>query len=651
MVRVYKKSKKKSDSTDLSLLVTSPTEGIITEWDINKMIEAIMIETGLEEKVSKKIAKDVEAKIFATDIKNVSTGTIRSIVDDILFEKGYNLKLKRQQVLGVPTYDLEQLIFSKTSENSNIPSNNPEAINLAISEITLKQYALQNIFSKEVAEAHLSGVIHIHDLGFIDRCYCSSHSLEALKKWGLQLENLSTSSKPAKYARTLTGHLNTFLSVIQAYFAGALGIGFVNIFYAPFLTDMSYEEIKQEVQYLVFSGSQNAFSRGGQSLFLDYNLHFGIPSFLKDVPVIGPGGEYLDKTYKDFEKEAQLFTKAFIEICIEGDKNGRPFAFPKADVHIDEDTFRDEKQKELFMLTCKAASINGSPYFIFDRGGEAILSQCCRLRTKIEDKEVLNHPESIRFCGFQNITINLPQAAYRAKGDIDKTLEEIDWAMDLAMKTHLQKKKFISWLMETDLPLWQLGKMYHDGKPYVDLEKATYIIGMIGLNECVQYITGKQLHESQDSYKLGLKIISAMYLKTKKLEKENKLKVALEESPAESAAYRLAKVDLQKYPQSKGYVRGNIEEDEVYYCNSIHFAPDASINIIDRIIGQAKFNPMIESGAITHVFLGEQLPDYLSVANLVEKVYKETQCAQLVFSPEFSYCEDCGKTWRGYKRD
>ena len=476
---------------------------------------------------------------------------------------------------------------------------------------------------------------------------CSGHSLRFLQKFGLDgfLENLQSTSKPASHARTLTGHLNTFLSSIQSQYNGALGIGFINIFYAPYVEKLTFEQMKQEAQYLIFSTSQNAFSRGGQSLFIDYGIQSGIPHFLRDIKAIGPGGKELNKTYGDFEEVAQKFAKAMMEVWFEGDKHGVPFFFPKLMFNCDSKTFSDPKQLKLFEYACEIAAHNGSTYFVFNRGEEAEesvrISQCCRLVETITDPEMIKHPESFRFCGVQNVTINLPHAAFRAKGDLEKTIENIERYMDIAMKAHLQKKKFLESLMKPGLPLWQVGKPSSDGKPYINLDKSTYIIGMLGLNECVKKITGKELHESEEAYKIGLKIITAMFLKTKKLTKENNLKVSLEESPAESASYRLAKIDMSIFPEAKDYVNGNIKDGIVYYSNSIHFRADAPISIFQRIEGQSKFHPLIEAGAIVHVFLGEEKPSPKAIESIVKKTWENTQCAQLVFSPTFMICDDC----------
>lgn len=639
------------DSTELLLLVSGDTKEEIMSWDRSKITAALVREAGLSKLDADAIAAEVERKIFASGIGTVSVDLIRSLVDNELFIRGYETKLQQQRIIGLPTYDLKQLISSKSKENSNVVANNPEAVNLAIAETILKKYALQEMFSPEVSNGHRKGMIYLHDLGFPVRVYCSAHSLEYIKKYGLNLLNLSTVSSPAKHADTLTGHLNTFLASMQAYYAGALGLAYLNIFYAPFFVDVPYEQIKQEAQRLIYSCSQNAFSRGGQTLFVDFNIHLGIPNYLKDVPAIGPGGKYTGKNYGDYEKETQQFAKALMDVWLEGDAQGKVFPFPKFDLHVDQNSFDDPKQLELLKYACKIASDNGSTYFVFDRD-EVNLSMCCRLKTTIKDMYMIEHPESMRYCGFQNVSINLPQAAYRAgKGNIKECIEEIKRAMDLAMQGHLEKKAFIHELMTVENgTLWQIGKLAEDGRPYVDLEKATYIIGVIGLNECVQYLTDEQLHVTEAAYKNGLKLIAAMNLKAKALEDKHRLQVTLEETPGESAPYKFARTDIKEYPESIHYVKGDMDTGSIYYSNSAHFAADAPIDIIDRITKQGKFNTLIESGSITHVFIGEQKIPTESILNLVRKTWEHTQSAQIVFSPEFTICNECGKVSRGYGR-
>lgn len=196
-LRVRKQTRKRTDTTDVSLLVNTETKDETFPWDKRKIADALSKEADFSDEVASEIAGVVEQRVFSSGLNRISTTLIRELVDNELFERGYNKKLEKQVVIGMPKYDLEELIMSKNKENSNIATNNPEAINLAIAENTLKQYALQEVFSKDVADAHLSGMVHLHDLGYPTRVYCSSHSLEYLKKYGLSLQNLDTESAPA----------------------------------------------------------------------------------------------------------------------------------------------------------------------------------------------------------------------------------------------------------------------------------------------------------------------------------------------------------------------------------------------------------------------------------------------------------------------
>ena len=641
-IRVRKRVRQPGSTTDFSLLVDPGTRDELFSWDKSKIAFALEKEADLDPISASEIASAVEKKIFDSGIQRISTSLIRELVDNELFERGLRGHLDRQSLIGMPAYDLEQLVFSKSNENSNITTNNPEAINLAIAENTLKQYALKNVFSREVAEAHLSGRIHLHDLGYPTRVYCSSHSLEYLKKYGLHMGNLDTSSAPAKHARTLTGHLNTFLASMQAYYAGALGVGYINILYAPYLDGMPYAEMKQEAQHLIFSCSQSAFSRGGQTLFLDFNVHTGVPSYMRDTPAIGPRGMLTGRTYGDYAATARQFLRALLEVWSEGDQYGHPFAFPKCDLHVNGETFSDPEERDLLGFACQIASENGAPYFVFDRDA-VTLSACCRLRTTIRDNYMLEHLESMRFCGFQNVTVNLPQCAYRAgRGNEDRLLEEVSLAMDAAIKAHLEKRDFIRGLMTSpELPLWEIGKPAADGRPYVDLAKATYIIGLIGLNECIQYVYGKELHEDDEALRKGLRLISYMKLKAEAESKQLGITFALEESPAESATRRLAKIDERTYPEAAQVLRGDLANDEAYYTNSVHLRADAPVDLITRIRKQSLFHPLIESGAILHAFVGEERPPAAGILNLVEKTYARTKAAQLTISPEFTICNSC----------
>ncbi len=641
-----------TDSTDIALLVSTASRQEIDPWDRSKITDSLVKEAGLAPHVAEEIALAVEDRIDGTNLVTVTTAVIREMVDLELLERGMTLAHRRHTHLGLPMWDVEQIITNANKENSNT-THNPESINLTIAETILKEFALRRVFSDDVSEAHYVGDIHLHDLGFIIRPYCGGHSLEYLKKFGLNLPNITSVSKPAKHAEVLVGHMVKMASALQAHYAGAVGWEAVNIFFAPYLVDKSDEEVEQLAQMLIFEFNQLAGARGSQVVFTDFNLYYNVPRHFADTQAIGPGGEYTGKTYGEYEAEAQRFVRAMFNVYLRGDATGKTFVFPKPLLHISEDFFRTPGHEDFLDLACRVASAQGITYFVFDRGDEVTVSQCCRLKLKLSPEQLAetSTPEIMRFSALQNVTINLPRIAYKANGNDQALFMELNRALELVAKAHLQKRQFIQTLFDLGEtgPLGLLTKNL-DGQPYLKMDRLTYLAGLIGLNELVQAHTGQQMHESDAALKFGLKVISAMNLKCKELSERYDLNMVLEESPAESAGYRLAKLDMKYWPeQTSAVVKGDLTAQNYYYTNSIHLAVDAPVDYVERVEKQSRFHPLIEAGAIVHVWLGEHEPDPHAIRSFVEKTFRNTQCSQIAFSPEFTVCESCRKTARGLK--
>lgn len=644
------KEKKNKNTTDTHLQVKSYGGYEMQDWNGQEIVDALTKECGLKTNDAIKIAEDVYQDIVKIGKTEIEVTTLKNMINYHLLMNGHNgVKLQGQMNVGMSVYDLDNLIKNKSSENSNVGNNNPEAVSLSVVENSMKKYALNKVFSKDISEAHLKGKIQLHDLGQVHKSYCSAHSLRAIAKFGLgKYIHFESISKPARSAQTLIGHLNTFMCSIASYFAGAIGIDYVNIHIAPYVEGMSFKEMKQVAQYMIFSLSQSAFSRGGQTLFADLNLHISIPEWLGKCKAIGPGGVELERTLDSYESTARQFLMAMLEVYEEGDANGMPFMMPKADLHITSREFEEQEAIDVLKRACQVASKNGGVYFVFDKSSTA-LSACCRLRTELDDNSVLLEPERIRFSGIQNVTINLPQCAYRSGKDEKKFFKEVKDMMDLVIKAHLQKKKYLESIgSEVGTPMYEMvGKPYFDGEPYINLNKGTYIVGFIGINEVVKHLYGKELHEDKEVHKKGKMIIAYMYNLLGKYKKDHRLKFSLEESPAESTSRRLAKCDWEKFEESHDLVKGNKETGDIYYTNSCHYAANAPIDFLERHIGQAEFHNMIESGAITHMFCGEKTPSPESIYKLIETTFKTTNCAQLTISPEFTVCNDCQTTVMG----
>jgi ribonucleoside-triphosphate reductase len=637
------------DTTDMALFVRTSEEAM-EGWDRQRIVDALMRETYIDPDTADAISQEVEEVIRKSNINMVTAPLIRELVDAKLIERGLEEVRKQHTRLGMPLYDVNQLIMHPNRENANVP-HGPEGTNLTLAETIKKEYALLHVFSQEVADAHMRGDIHLHDLGFIDRPYCSGQSLEYIKKFGLNLPNSLSMAKPAKHPEVLLAHMVKFAAGLQSHFAGAIGWDAVNLFFAPYLVGMGDAEVKQLAQMLIFEFSQQAVARGGQAIFTDLNLYWEVPRHFRDVPAIGPHGEFTGKTYQDYEKEAQRFVWALFDVYSEGDGAGRPFFFPKPLVHITEDFFRTPGHERFLHHICAIASDKGNTYFVFDRGDTAKISECCRLSFKLEasDLEDAQQPWKMRYSALQNVTLNLPRIGYISGKNDAKLFENISRFMELAVKAHLEKKGFLERLLSLGEkgPL-ALLTMNQDGEPYLRMHRATYLIGMVGLNEMVKVHAGREMHESQDAFKLGLQVIAHMKLLAEKMSERYGMRFVLEQTPAESTSYRFAKLDMRFHSPQAGYiVQGDISRGEIYYTNSTYLSNDAVINPIERVRQEGLFHPLIEGGSLTHIWLGESRPSPESLANFVTKTFQLTQNDQIAFSPEFTTCNACARTARG----
>jgi len=639
------------EATDLSLFVRTSTDNIVA-WDRNRISEALITETGLKREIANILGVEVEKEILGLNLTNITAPLIRELVDVKLLEYGLEEARRKHTRLGSPVFDVNKIIFHKNKENANTP-HTPEATNLTLAENIKKEFALLNVFSPDIADAHMRGDIHLHDLGFIDRPYCSGQSIEYIKKFGLDLPDAPHTARPPEDAEDLISQIVKFSLALHGHFAGAIGWDAVNMFIAPYIEGLSHEHLRRLARQLITEFSTIAISRGGQGLFSDLNIYYEIPKHFEETPAIGKHGKYTGKKYKDYKKESQAFARAMFEIYSEGDGAGRPFFFPKPLLHLTEKFFTEEGHLEFLKMAADVASSMGNPYFVFDRGETAKISECCRLAFKLEysDLQDAKEPWKMRYSAIQNITINLPRIAFEAEKDEALLFKRLEERLELSARAHKQKRIFIEKLLaEGQSGPLSLLAMDRDGEAYLRLRRVTHLVGILGLNEMVEAHTGKELHESPEALKLGLKVISFMKVKCQELSEKHDLKFVLEQTPAESTAYRFAKLDMQHYPlPASKVIKGSVDSGEFYYTNSTYINVIHPLNPIDRVKQEGLFHPLIDAGALTHVWLGESRPNAESIANFVIKVFRETQSSQIAFSPEFTVCNSCGKTARGLK--
>lgn len=663
---------KQNNSTDMALMVDSTSKLERLEFDEKNIYNALIKEINCSKEIAKEVAKSVTEKLENTKLDVVTTSFIRQLVNMVLLEKGYNKELKSNQEVTIPFYDITELIENANKENGNT-THNPESINLAIAEKVIKEYALKNIYDEDVAKAHMTGEIHIHDLGMVNRYYCSGHSPEYVKKYGIRnIPSIPTNSKPANSANVLARHICSMTQFLSGQFAGAIGWEAVNVFFAPLLVNMTYKEIKQLAQTLIFDLSQLAGARGGQISFTDFNIYANIPQHYKEVYAMGARGKFMVKDYlenlyyfdtrqeakefaedngytilryKDYAVESKLFARAILEVVEEGDADGLPFAFPKINFHINEESFNDKETQALLMQACVSASKNGCPYFIFDRNACSV-SQCCRLKIDFskEDMELINTPEELRFVGGQNVSINLPNVVLKVGKNFDDILKEIEHRIDLACRAHISRKEYLTKISNKENSPLSFYNNGMDKTPYIRPDRISWLIGIVGLNECVYNLMGEELHSSDAAFIKGLEIITFMNTKLKEYSEKYNITIKLEETPAESTAGRFAKLDIKHYGD-KAYHKEN--EFGVYYTNSVHFAADSDVDYITRLIKQSKFHSLVEAGSMIHIWGGEFIPDPLAIYELLKKTWYNTKCVQWVLSPEYTFCKKCSTKSNG----
>jgi ribonucleoside-triphosphate reductase (formate) len=638
-----------SETTDLTLFVrTSGDE--IARWNRQRIVDALVREAGIDQELASEISKEVEKQIFSSSIGLLTTTLIRELVNARLIERGLEKERRFHGRLGFPLYDVRQLILHQNKENANIP-HSPEGTNLLFAEGIKREFSLYDVFSPDIGEAHSSGDIHIHGLGYIDRPFSCCQSLEYLKINGLKLPQAINSAKPAKHAEVLLAHMVRFSAVLQGHFTGTISWDALNISFAPYLSDMTDKEVRQFAQMLIYEFSQLSASRGGQALYTDIHLYGEIPDCWANLPAIGPGGKFTGKNYGEYAPDALRFTQAIWEVFQKGDATGKPFILPRPLLHVTESLLKTDASAGMLAHACEVAGLKGNTCFVFDRNEEErsfICMQAANMNGSCRADE-LKKPWLLRTAAIQSVTLNLPRIAYRAAGDDKKLWELLKEYTAIAVKTHIQKKDFLEKLLSyaEQGPLAALA-MNHDGFPYLRMNRAFYIVGLVGLNELVQVHLGKQLHEAQDAMTFGLRVVEYLLGEVQFWSREADIKIVLEQSPAETTAYRFARLDLKYYSPTAGrYVKGDIADGAIYYTNSTHLNVAAEVTPQQRVAWEGLFHKYLQGDTVTHLQLGNQSPNEGEICQFIEDTFYNSANRRIDFAPEFTSCLACSKTAPG----
>jgi ribonucleoside-triphosphate reductase len=492
----------------------------------------------------------------------------------------------------------------------------------------IASYALTEIYTPEIAEAHKKGYFHIHDLshGFIG--YCAGWSLKNLLVRGFGGVSNKVDAKPAKHLGVVVHQMVNYIGCLQMEFAGAQAFSSVDTLLAPFVkTDkLSYKEVKQCVQELIYS--LNVPSRwGSQYPFSNLTFDWVVPEDMKDDPAIA-GGKGQDFTYGDCQKEMDMVNKAFLENMLEGDANGRIFSFPIPTYNITKEfDWESENAKLLFEMTAKY----GTPYFQNYVGSNldprSIRAMCCRLN--INQQELVQRPGHIFAAGDSTgsigvVTINMNRIAYETKTR-EEFYAKLEHYMRLARDSLEVKRAVINKNLENGL------------MPFTKVYLGTFnnhfsTIGLCGMNEACLNFLGKSI-ASPEGKQFAIDALNFMRGRLKEFQTETGNLYNLEATPAESASYRLAKEDRKMYPEIKTSGKA-----APFLTNSTQLPVDFTDDIVEALEHQNDIQPLYTGGTIFHTFLGERMTDWSAAKNLVKKIAENTRIPYFTITPTFSIC-------------
>ena len=624
--------------------------GDLVELREEKIRNSLIKETSISEENAKKIAHEAYNELIKLDIPK-TTNIVREIVCMKLLESNLLNENKEYSRLGMSVSDVKEVIFKKSKENANT-NYNLQAIHKRLADSISAQYALSYLLPKEASRAHMKGEIHIHDLDYFPtRPFCFEHDIRFFLRQGFMSDGKgihTAVSGPAKSLEVAMIHAARVLLLSSTYFSGGQGYDALNLFLAPYAKGLEYKKIKQAVQAFVYELDQLNIVKGGQTPFTSASFEFNIPSYLKDIPVVLPGGKITEKeSYSDYIDESRKIIKAFTEIMMGGDYTGKAFHFPKPEYKVRRETLKDSSADEILLDVHKLVAKYGSPYFLNMAAPympEALQSQCCRyfLRPDGDFWEEIK-TGNVRSGSLQTVTINLPNISYNAK-DESNVYELIDERINMTKDIFNVKRKCIKEVMKSGYASFLSMDCY--GKPYYKLDQATNSVGFIGLNEMAKKITGNEMHESRDSWKFALKIIKYMSDAVNRKKEETGQRWGMVQTPAESATFRLASFDLEKY-KNEAVVQGNKKTGDVYYTNSSHVNYSADIPLFKRLEIDSSFHPLVQGGAISHIFLGENNPDPDALLKLTRRICSNTLTSYFAYTKDLTYCNLCKRTISG----
>ena len=654
-------------------------DGKVVDFSISKISDAIQKAFEAQEKeFNQDIIDFLALKVTADFSKKIENGVvavedIQDSVESVLVQAGYAdvakayILYRRQREklrnLGNTALDYKETVDKylkmndwRVKENSTVTYSVGGLI-LSNSGAITANYWLSEIYDDEIGNAHRNADIHIHDLSMLTG-YCAGWSLKQLIQEGLGGVSGKITSAPAAHLSTLCNQMVNFLGIMQNEWAGAQAFSSFDTYLAPFVKadNLSYKETKQCIQSFIY-GVNTPARWGTQAPFTNITLDWTVPNDLAELNCI-VGGKEMPFKYKDCKKEMDMVNKAFIEIMIEGDANGRGFQYPIPTYSItrDFDWSETENNTLLFEMTAKYGTPYFSNYINSDMEPSDVRSMCCRLRLDLRELRkksggFFGSGESTGSVGV--VTINMPRLAYLSE-TVDDFYKRLDKLMDISARSLKIKRTVITKLLEEGL--------YPYTKRYLGTFNNHFsTIGLVGMNEVglnAKWLRADMTHKETQEF--AKDVLNHMRERLSDYQEMYGDLYNLEATPAESTSYRFAKHDRKRWPE---IITATDNDAAPYYTNSSHLPVGYTEDIFDALDVQDELQTLYTSGTVFHAFLGEKLPTWRSAANLVRKIAENYKLPYYTMSPTYSVCTEhgyingevykcphCGKTTEVYSR-
>ena len=632
-------------------------DGKTVDFDLSKISTAITLAfDACERQYNPSIIDFIALKVtaaFEPKVKNdlVSVEDIQDSVESVLAQAGYEdvakayilYRRQREKLRNMKStmLDYKKLVDSyvkatdwRVKENSTVTYSVGGLI-LSNSGAITANYWLSEVYDNEIAEAHTKADLHLHDLSMLTG-YCAGWSLRQLIEEGLGGIPGKITSAPAKHLASLCNQMVNFLGIMQNEWAGAQAFSSFDTYLAPFVKadNLSYEQVKKCVESFIY-GVNTPSRWGTQAPFSNITLDWTVPADLADRPAI-IGGKEMPFTYGECKREMDMVNKAFIEVMIEGDANGRGFQYPIPPYSItrDFDWSETENNRLLFEMTAKYGTPYFSNYINSDMEPSDVRSMCCRLRLDLRELRkksggFFGSGESTGSVGV--VTINMPRIGYLSENESD-FYHRLDHMMDIAARSLKIKRTVISKLLDEGL--------YPYTKRYLGtFDNHFSTIGLVGMNEaCLNARWLRCDLTDERAQEFTKAVLNHMRERLSDYQEKYGDLYNLEATPAESTSYRLAKHDRERYPDIITASQG----DTPYYTNSSHLPVSFTDDVFTALDIQDELQTLYTSGTVFHTFLGEKLPDWRAAANLVRKIAENYRLPYYTISPTYSVCADHG---------